>query len=731
MKGKVYKIMMRSLSSAVGGLRSHQIKMDVIGNNIANVNTYGFKSSRTTFSDVYYQTTSGGAGSNNPVSGGVNPTQIGYGASVATIDVLNQSSGMASTERALDLYINGDGMLSVKDGDGNLFYSRLGVLGFDAKGFLVDSNGNFVMGFPNATNQPIVNSDGTVDADSLSYIQVPTEMLDTMTNISIGSTGEIIGTMPGDTTGKIALGLPKWITDLKISDKSDLSGNIKLDLDIIPSTDDSLTSQAPWFVGIEGVKNTGLAGTYSFAYDRLSNTLSATETTTGTTYTGTYVRGDTFSLLDSAGNKMMNITTDQYIDPAVTSPSPAGTITFSAQKTFTLKASDAGGNLIEEKLVWDGLSTPITFGTGSTQVTVNLDPSAVERINKTQLEAKSTFPDYSSIISGTPFILSDSNMLSGDVNIKMGIDYISSPAGGTGANNILNVFDQDKINDMLSDYANAVNLDASLGKNATIEIKENGTDGILDVLVKVDGTTVASVLGWDCSLNGNMELAAQGWSAGAAAPYEILSAGSGYNPFVDTSSANENSGKINLATIGQKNKVSLLNSTGDIIAQTNYTSGDTLTLGDITIPVDKNEIAKYFKDLTNSLRNAPQNSFGTISYENVPQWKYSGTIGAATPSEGAAHIIGVLSLAKFANVAGMNQAGKSYFTQSANSGEPTFARPGSNSLGSTLAGYLEMSNVDISKEFTDMITTQRGFQANTRIITVSDQMLEELVNLKR
>ena len=111
--------MMRSLSSAVGGLRSHQTRMDTIGNNIANVNTYGFKSSRVTFSDVYYQSTSTGSAPTTQL-GGTNPTQIGYGAAVATIDVLNSPSGMASTDRALDVYINGDGMITTQDANGNL-----------------------------------------------------------------------------------------------------------------------------------------------------------------------------------------------------------------------------------------------------------------------------------------------------------------------------------------------------------------------------------------------------------------------------------------------------------------------------------------------------------------------------------------------------------------------------------------------------------------------------------
>jgi flagellar hook protein FlgE len=79
----------------------------------------------------------------------------------------------------------------------------------------------------------------------------------------------------------------------------------------------------------------------------------------------------------------------------------------------------------------------------------------------------------------------------------------------------------------------------------------------------------------------------------------------------------------------------------------------------------------------------------------------------------------------------LQQVGSTQYLTTQNTGEVTYNKPGTNNVGNTTANYLEMSNVDISKEFTEMITTQRGFQANTRIVTVSDEMLNELVNLKR
>lgn len=85
----------------------------------------------------------------------------------------------------------------------------------------------------------------------------------------------------------------------------------------------------------------------------------------------------------------------------------------------------------------------------------------------------------------------------------------------------------------------------------------------------------------------------------------------------------------------------------------------------------------------------------------------------------------------FENPGGLQEIGNSYFAQSDNSGRASRTQPGINGSGGIQAAALEMSNVDISSEFSDMIITQRGFQANSRIITVSDEILNELVNLKR
>jgi flagellar hook protein FlgE len=101
-------------------------------------------------------------------------------------------------------------------------------------------------------------------------------------------------------------------------------------------------------------------------------------------------------------------------------------------------------------------------------------------------------------------------------------------------------------------------------------------------------------------------------------------------------------------------------------------------------------------------------------------------------SNGNTVLLGQIPVAQFANASGLEELGNNCYQTTMNSGEFDGIGLEVSADGSSMnTGQLEMANVDLSAEFTDMITTQRGFQANSRIITVSDTMLEELINLKR
>lgn len=141
--------MMRSLWSGVSGLKVHQTKLDVIGNNIANVNTIGFRGSTVNFADVYYQTTKSASGPNaNTGAAGTNAMQIGLGSNVAAISVDLSGTGATNrTDRGMDIMINGDAFFVVRSG-GVTCFTKAGALDVDANGMLYcTTNGASVLGW--------------------------------------------------------------------------------------------------------------------------------------------------------------------------------------------------------------------------------------------------------------------------------------------------------------------------------------------------------------------------------------------------------------------------------------------------------------------------------------------------------------------------------------------------------------------------------------------------------
>lgn len=138
--------MMRSMFAGVSGLRNHQIKMDVIGNNIANVNTVGYKSGRVTFQDSLNQILRG-ASAPQSGRGGINALQVGLGVNIASIDVLHTQGNLQNTGKISDVAIQGDGFFILGDGDSQ-FFTRAGNLSLEADGRLVyPSNGLMIQGW--------------------------------------------------------------------------------------------------------------------------------------------------------------------------------------------------------------------------------------------------------------------------------------------------------------------------------------------------------------------------------------------------------------------------------------------------------------------------------------------------------------------------------------------------------------------------------------------------------
>lgn len=185
--------MLRSLYSGVSGLHAHQEMVDVVGNNIANVNTTAFRAGSVQFADVLSQMSKAGSGGTD-VAGGTNSAQVGLGVRVVGIETSDKAGSLQNTGRSGDVALQGDGFLAVRVGN-ELQYTRAGSMNFDASGRLVDPSGGLVQGW-------MAGANGKIDPTT------PTG------NLSFGSSV----TAPAKTTGSVTVG-GNLSADAKIGDK--------------------------------------------------------------------------------------------------------------------------------------------------------------------------------------------------------------------------------------------------------------------------------------------------------------------------------------------------------------------------------------------------------------------------------------------------------------------------------------------------------------------------------
>ena len=268
--------MMRSLYSGVAGLKTHQTKMDVIGNNVANVNTTAYKSQSVSFSDVMYQTTSYASGANAATgTGGVNAMQIGLGVSTGAIATAISTSGSAqTTSNPFDIMVNGDSFFVVSNGS-DTFFTRDGSFYVDGVGNLcMRSNGYTVMGWQvdEATmtiKQDTVSSLQVMNADNMTYPPEATSLayvsgiLDKNDTNVTSSTGKTISLGFYDSLGY------SYTAKMSIH-QTEIKGEYYVQLDdIIDSTGTSLkdvynTDDITSIAKIGGSINVAVSDTYNF-----------------------------------------------------------------------------------------------------------------------------------------------------------------------------------------------------------------------------------------------------------------------------------------------------------------------------------------------------------------------------------------------------------------------------------------------------------------------------------
>lgn len=655
--------MNRAMFSGVAGLKTHQTKMDVIGNNIANVNTYGYKSQRAVFSDIYYQTLRG-ASAGTSSRGGQNPSMIGYGSSLSGVQTQMSQSSSQNTGFGLDVSIAGEGYLQVMDGDGNIYYTRAGMLDYDSQGYLVDINGNFVLGTSEkgkpGKEKIRLDSIGAADSVRPNVTEDVNGIKYTITASKAGRDGNVSFTIHAGEGLPIGERVQATISGSNI----DIALN---PLETFTSMDDLNSAiNAAITKANKGVQHNG--GIFTISTDKTVNF--------GDGLTGAEITGTTYGYnkggIDLGSKGIFGGFTVAEVGNGF-SPAAGKNITFSLTRnhneetgdSFTITAQVADG------ATYTGTITQSQMNAAGKVVLKNGD-STTDTITM-------TFPSYSTVMNaGTlqpnawdAFTVDTDDRVTMLQNGKLfgGFTVNTFPKEATGLDTYAN----------LKDGSFSLDYDAGTGEYTMEFTDVNGTT-YTGTFTKNDyGKTVAlkNVMG-DASLVMNV-------------------------PTYDD----------------------ILSSAGD--KKITYDAQNVLPT-EITASTPSKDLG--LSSITFSLSGGTEGGAVTLDQLTSISIGADGTISVTHPDKGTV-TAGKISLVTFANPSGLAQAGTNYFTETVNSGKPVYAEPGTNGTGSLKSSSLEMSNVDLSQEFAEMITTQRGFQANSRIITVSDTMLEELINLKR
>ncbi|MBE6889112.1 MAG: flagellar hook-basal body complex protein [Ruminococcaceae bacterium] len=657
--------MVKSLYSGVTGLKTHQQKMDVIGNNIANVNTTGFKTSVVTFSDVYYQTKKTASGTTATL-GGTNPRQVGYGVQMNTTTPNMTQSGFTFSDSIYDMAIDGEGFFQLMDGAGNVFYSRAGIFNVDEMGYLVDANGYHVLG---------VSGDSTSQPGSSEIIRITIPETEakcsSATKLVNGTNVTISVSAPSDNTD-----MSVTFTNAQYPYATYANGilNIFFDMSKQYNSDVEFETAIQSAIAAGGVTLPDDVE-LKFEFETIpddpdakiaSNTIEAWNYAT-TSASGEGYWEYTYTAKDGSTeikNAQLAFDTDDLAQNG-----KKVTIAWSATNKDTTVAGPTVGT--------DGAITgdwTITLCPNSTSSEIN---SAIDKYIEAQELAGKTVPS----LKCTKFIMpsEDNNRsaaitamtaatqnpitLEGTEEGSLGVSITATEAGEY-ANNYKIVFAYSASYENTKAVWDENTLTITVCNDTTLDqinaMVEKAANGDAKKLLEITGMT---------ELNDMNAAAREALFGGNPS----LSLGGGADSF--------------------------------------YT-----------------EVAKYLTTfgLTDGRKGAEQ-SYKDL--ENVTV-QNDGTIIGLHSVHGYL-TLGRIDIATFDNPNGLDQVGGTMFAETVASGAAKVEPAGSNGAGEVVSGALEMSNVDLSQEFTDMITTQRGYQANSRVITTSDTMLEELLSLKR
>jgi flagellar hook protein FlgE len=676
--------MFKSLYSGVSGLSANLTNLDVIGNNIANSNTVGFKSGRVTFNEMLTQTMKSAS---RPVSGGLggtNAQQIGLGTMVGSIDTNFNQGNFLTTGKKTDLAIQGPGFFVLSDGSSRV-YTRAGVFGLDSEnqmvnpatglrvqGLMADSTGNIVAGTlgdifidpalvvpaqPSTTVQLMGNLDSASDAkgtvtQSPSFLVAATgtDLLSTLSAPTIGSLGLRTGdsvAINGRAGTTDFTAAPVTVTDGMTYQELVTAVNASLAADtkaviLSIAADGSLTA-ANTGSDVDGLSLTVASGGSLFSFG--GTIASGASGSSGLALSYADEADLMVDLYDATGTSLELDVTDGPVDVSV-----GGDVggTGVASRTLSVDGTTTLAQLMAE--------LQYALGVNSNPVAVNAEGQIVVR---------------------------------GEVGTIAAIGNVSVAQVGA-------------VNSRLND---------AFKFGSTQEAEDKKTFSM--------ATTVYDSLGGQHTVSFEFEkVPGQNewmWDATMESGESILAGGSGRLAFSESGAISRFTFSDGSSGLQFQPEATGVEGASNVTLSIDY--GDVGTLNGLT----QFEGSGTLKSIADGYGS------GTLVDFNIDQ---SGMITGVFSND-TSQAIAQIALATFSNADGLTREANNTYRRSGNSGEAVEILAGNGNGVSMVNGALETSNVDLAREFTNLVVAQRAFQANSRVVTTADAVMQELVNLVR
>ncbi|MDQ7045276.1 MAG: flagellar hook protein FlgE [Sulfurimonas sp.] len=710
--------MLKSLFSGVAGLQSHQVAMDIESNNIANVNTTGFKYSRANFSDLLAQTKSIATAPQGAL-GGKNAVQIGLGSTVSSTTRIFSQGSIQNSDKNTDVAIQGDGFFIISPDGGNTYkYTRAGDFKFDAGGNFVDNNGFIAQGWLRDKETGKVDSTAPITniniAPGLTTPAQPSSEVVLKANLNSGPLVQSFSP-----AYQVKSGTPPVLPiqpALDANGNAIASGNVGVMFNEVGEAFSLQKDQGVWASFVDTTVTGGAIVAAGAAELDITFTLDD-----GTTKQITTSGGLATNTIDENG---LRYTSAINAQSAVTGVSASYDI---AANTITLVNSNA-----------------------SASASHNINISAVGNTNSGLIVGSTTTAyRYQYDPAGTSKLAGSDKTFTTIADLREAMEVQANADGGGATSNV------------------EIRVDAQ-GK---IEIiNPGGSANDYDINLKITAMNAGSIPGGGITENvrftRNME-----------ALNSVLPAGSSGKAFSQAFNAATHSSSIDIFdSLGSKHTLRMefrktaldltTGSTWDLLVSVPQPA----TIDTVAPTYEKTGSIRFNNDGSLATYNPPNISFsgnngsapdqqvslsfgtanafdGMTSFDNPSSTSgisqdgftggdlvgiridQSGTL-VGSFSNGRSFGLAQIGMAKFTNNEGLSTEGGNVYIQTANSGDPIIGTAATAGRGFIQSSALEASNVDLSRALTQLIIIQRGFQANGKTITTSDQLLQTLIGLK-